>query len=69
MSEIILSFENSSIKNRVLKVIELMNGVTIVSPKKYKSRKNGLDKAIEDVEAGRIYKAKNVDDLFEQILG
>lgn len=69
MSEIILSFENSSIKNRVLKVLELMNGVTIVNPKKSNSKKNGLDKAIEDVEAGRIYKAKNVDDLFEQILG
>jgi hypothetical protein len=47
MSEIILSFENSSIKNRVLKVIELMNGVTIVSPKKYKSRKNRCEQCLK----------------------
>ena len=42
-----------------------MNGVTVVEP----APKSGLDKALEDVEAGRVYKAKDVDDLFKQILG
>lgn len=65
MTQLILQFKNASIKNRLLKVIELMNGVTVVEP----APKSGLDKALEDVEAGRVYKAKDVDDLFKQILG
>ena len=65
MTQLTLQFKNASIKNRLLKVIELMNGVTVVEP----APKPGLDKALEDVEAGRVYKAKDVDDLFKQILG
>lgn len=34
-----------------------------------KTRKCGLDLALEDVEAGRVYSAKDVDDMFRQILG
>ena len=30
---------------------------------------SGLDEALKDVEEGRVYKAKDVDDLFNQILG
>ena len=67
MTQLILQFENASIRNRLLKVIELMNGVTVVDPAP--KSKAGLDKALEDVEAGRVYKAKDVDDLFKQILG
>ena len=69
MKTITSQFENISIKNRLLKVIELMNGVSVVKSKPQTRTKNGLDKALEDVEAGRIYKAKDVDDLFKQILG
>ena len=65
MTQLTLQFKNASIKNRLLKVIELMNGVTVVEP----TPKSGLDKALEDVKAGRVYKAKDVDDLFKQILG
>lgn len=31
-------------------------------------RKAGIEKALEDVKAGRVCKAKNADDLFKQIL-
>ena len=30
---------------------------------------SGIDRALKDVEEGRVYKAKDVDDLFNQILG
>lgn len=69
MVQLTLQMENLAIRNRLLKVIELMNGVTVVTPRKNRVRKTGLDKALEDVEAGRVYKAKDVDDLFTQILG
>ena len=32
-------------------------------------RMSGIDKALKDVDEGRVYKAKDVDDLFNQILG
>ena len=32
-----------------------------------KQRKSGLDQAIEDVEVGRVYKAKSVKDLMAQL--
>ena len=65
MPQLTLQCKNASIKNRLLKVIELMNGVTVVEP----TPKSGLDRALEDVKHGRVYKAKDVDDLFKQILG
>ncbi len=30
-------------------------------------RKTGLEKALEDIEAGRVYEAKDVDDLITQL--
>ena len=32
-----------------------------------KPRKSGLEKAMEDVRAGRVYQAKDVDDLLAQL--
>lgn len=32
-------------------------------------RKSGIEKALEDVAAGRVYSAKDADDLIRQILG
>ncbi|MBQ6771126.1 MAG: hypothetical protein IJP44_09150 [Bacteroidales bacterium] len=38
--------------------------------KKTKSHpKNGLDEALEDIEAGRVYEADSVEDMMKQILG
>lgn len=34
-----------------------------------KVRKTGLDEALEDIKAGRVYHAESVDDMFKQILG
>lgn len=68
MKQLILQFKDASVMNRLIKVIELMKGVSIVevisTPKK-----SGLDAALDDVKEGRVCKAKNTDDLFQQILG
>lgn len=67
MQELTLQFENVSIMERIVKVLELMRGVTIMPPKATATHKCGLDEALEDVAAGRVYKAKDVDELFKQI--
>ncbi|MDR0233001.1 MAG: hypothetical protein LBI82_12940 [Dysgonamonadaceae bacterium] len=35
---------------------------TIKSPEK---KKSGMEESIEDIEMGRVYKAKDVEDLFQ----
>jgi len=30
-------------------------------------KKSAMEEAVEDIELGRVYKAKNVEDLFEQL--
>lgn len=32
-----------------------------------RQRKSGIEKALEDVKAGRVYEAQSVADLFEQL--
>jgi len=32
-------------------------------------RKSAFEKSLDDIEAGRVYEAKDVDDLFKQCLG
>jgi hypothetical protein len=36
---------------------------------KVKKKTSGIDEALKDVKEGRVYKAKNVDDMFNKILG
>ena len=68
MPQLTLQFENNSVMNRFLKFIELMNGVTVVKPQpKTKTKKCGLDEALEDVEAGRVTEYSSVDDFFKEM--
>ena len=32
-----------------------------------RQRKSGIDKALDDIKAGRVFEAKSVEDLFEQL--
>lgn len=32
-------------------------------------KKSGIQKGLDDIAAGRVYKAKNAQDMFKQILG
>lgn len=34
-----------------------------------RERKSGIEKGLEDIQAGRVYHAKNSEDLIKQILG
>ena len=68
MDTMTLAFENSTIKDSLKKVIGYMRGVHIVNDTPDRE-KNGLDKALDDIKAGRVYEADSVDDMFKQILG
>ncbi|MBO6189357.1 MAG: hypothetical protein J6N92_00915 [Alloprevotella sp.] len=34
-----------------------------------KKRKSGIEKGLEDLKQGKVYRAKNSEDLIQQILG
>lgn len=68
MDTLTLAFENPTIKENRKKVIGYMKGVSIVNEAPVR-KKSGLDKALEDIKAGRVYEADSVDDMFRQILG
>lgn len=68
MTQLTLEFENNTIKNRVLRLIELIDGVTVVKPQvKSRTKKSGLDEALEDVKAGRVTEHVSVDDFFSKM--
>ena len=35
--------------------------------KTHSKRQRGIDEAMEDIKMGKVYKAKNVEDLFNQL--
>lgn len=35
----------------------------------HREPKSGIEKGLEDIKAGRVYEAKDADDLMKQILG
>lgn len=67
MTQITINIEDKSILPHLKKILNAIDGVSIAKPAK--KRKTGLDEAYEDVRAGRIHHAENVDDLFKKVLG
>lgn len=69
MTQLVLNISDPSVLPTLKRVVKAFKGVTIDSPAKGKKKtKCGLDKAIEDVAAGRIREVKSTDDLFKHIL-
>lgn len=66
MTELILNVENESILPSLKKVLGSIAGVTV--KKAPKRKKGSLEMALEDIEAGRVYEWKNVDELFDTVL-
>lgn len=68
MTQVTLQFENNIVKERLLKIIELMNGVSVVKPQtKCRARKTGLDEAKDDIKAGRVFEYASVNDFFSKM--
>ena len=46
-----------------------LNSLGVIAERLKKNRSPGIDEALADVRAGRVYRAENVDAMFKQILG
>lgn len=67
-NQMIVTFDDVSVMQQVKKTLALIKGVKSVSIPR-KKRMCGLDRALKDVEEGRVYRAESVEDMFKQILG
>ena len=64
MTQLILNIEDKSILPSLRKILSKLEGVTIC---KQKTRKTGLEKAIEDVKEGRIITYNSKEELFNDL--
>ena len=64
MTQLILNIEDKSILPSLRKILSKLDGVTIC---KQQTRKTELEKAIEDVEVGRVTTYNSKDELFKDL--
>ncbi len=64
MTQLTVSIEDVSKLEQIKQAISLIRGVSSVTLKR--QRKNGMDRAIEDLKNGRVYEANSVEDLINQ---
>jgi len=64
MTQLTVSIEDVSMIDQIRQAISLLKGVTNVTLKR--RTKTGMDRAIEDIERGRVYEASSVEDLIKQ---
>ncbi len=65
MTQLVLTITDPNEASLIKKLLSKFDSVTITKPTR--KRKTGLDEALEDVKAGRVYHAESVDDLFNQL--
>ncbi len=64
MNQMTVTIEDVSMYEQIKQAISLLRGVIDVSP--LLKRKNGMDRAIEDIKNGNVYTASSVEDLINQ---
>lgn len=66
--QLIVDVEDMSLFNDIRKAISMLRGVGKVSRPRRK-RMTAYERSLKDLDEGRVYEAKDVDDLFKQIFG
>lgn len=76
MASVVLTVADESLLSQIKKACSLLKGVDKVEVIKKSStvdkditQTKEFKEAMEDVKAGRVYKAENAEDMFQQILG
>lgn len=68
-NQMIVTLEDVTAMPMIKKAIELIRGVKSVKTTSVKKRKIGIEKALDDVKAGRVTQWNSVDEMFETLLG
>lgn len=65
---LLVSIEDMSMLKDIKKAISLLKGVGKITVPRTK-RLSSYERSLRDLDEGRVYEAKDVDDLFKQCLG
>ena len=66
--QIIVNIEDMSMLKDIKKAISMLKGVGKITVPRRK-RYSAYELSLRDLDEGRVYEAKDVDDLFKQCLG
>lgn len=66
MNQMLVTFDDVSIMNQVKKTLSLIQGVKSISMPR-KKRMSGLDRALKDVEEGRVTRWNSVEEMFQAL--
>ena len=64
MAQLTVNIEDASMIEQIKQAISMLKGVSSVSLKR--KRRTGMERAVEDIEQGRIYEADSVEDLINR---
>lgn len=65
-NQMIVTFDDISVMQQVKKTLALIKGVKSISMPR-KKRMCGLDRALKDVEEGRVTRWNSVEEMFEHL--
>ena len=68
MTQLVITLKDQSYLPNIRRIVKSLQGVERVSVPR-KKRLSRYEQSLLDVKEGRVYEAKDVDDLFKQILG
>lgn len=66
MIQLTINIEDKSMLPHLEKVLNALNGVSIVKNKK-RTPKSGIDRAIAEIESGRVKKFDTLDALYQDL--
>ncbi len=66
MTELVVQVEDASLLTDIKRAIKMLKGVTSVTIPK-SAKKTELERAIEEVRSGKLYEAKDANDLMRQL--
>lgn len=64
MTQLTVNIEDVSMLDQIKQAISMLRGVVSVTMKR--QPKTGMERALEDIEKGRVYEASSVEDLINQ---
>ncbi len=68
MSTLTIQVENPAILSSIRKVLNALDGVTVLPQRKSRAKKRGIDEAMEDVRKGRMSGPFSTpDEVFEHL--
>ena len=66
--QILVNIDDMSMLKDIKKAISLLKGVGKITVPRHRKRYSSYELSLRDLDEGRVYEAKDVDDLFRQCL-